>query len=151
MQLRGEVAGVRVYDDFAHHPTAIATTLDALRRSVGRDRIVAVLEPRSQTMRLGVHQAALPAALGGADEVWLYAPPGLGWDARAAVAPLGRRAHVAEDLDTLVSALSRRLVAGDHALIMSNGGFGGVHARLLEALAARAASDAGAPASRGPQ
>jgi UDP-N-acetylmuramate: L-alanyl-gamma-D-glutamyl-meso-diaminopimelate ligase len=138
MQLRGEAAGVKVYDDFAHHPTAIATTLDGLRRSVGHDRIVAVLEPRSQTMRLGVHQAALPAALGAADEVWLYAPPGLGWNVAEAVAPLGQRAHVAQDLDTLVNALTDTLAAGDHALIMSNGGFGGLHARLLAALAARA-------------
>jgi UDP-N-acetylmuramate: L-alanyl-gamma-D-glutamyl-meso-diaminopimelate ligase len=137
MQLRGEAAGVKVYDDFAHHPTAIATTLDGLRRSVGRERIVAVLEPRSQTMRLGVHQAALPVALAAADEVWLYAPPSLGWNVAEAVAPLGQRAHVTQDLDALVSALARTLVAGDHALIMSNGGFGGVHARLLEALAAR--------------
>jgi UDP-N-acetylmuramate: L-alanyl-gamma-D-glutamyl-meso-diaminopimelate ligase len=88
-------------------------------------------------MRLGVHQAALPAALAAADEVWLYAPAGLGWNVAEAVAPLGARAHVTQDLDALVSALSRTLVAGDHALIMSNGGFGGVHARLLEALAAR--------------
>ena len=88
MQLRGEVAGVRVYDDFAHHPTAIATTLDGLRRSVGRQRIVAVLEPRSQTMRLGVHQGALAGALAAADEVWVYAPPDLGWDLSAALASL---------------------------------------------------------------
>jgi UDP-N-acetylmuramate: L-alanyl-gamma-D-glutamyl-meso-diaminopimelate ligase len=149
MQLRGEAAGVKVYDDFAHHPTAIATTLDGLRRSVGGQRIVAVLEPRSQTMRLGVHQAALSGALGAADEVWLYAPPGLGWNVRDAVAGLGQRAHVAEDLDTLVSGLARELIAGDHALIMSNGGFGGVHARLLEALTARAG--ARAHGSRGTQ
>jgi UDP-N-acetylmuramate: L-alanyl-gamma-D-glutamyl-meso-diaminopimelate ligase len=152
MQLRGEAGGVKVYDDFAHHPTAIATTLDGLRRSVGRDRIVAVLEPRSQTMRLGVHQAALSAALGAADEVWVYAPPGLGWDVRAAVAPLGARAHVAEDLDMLVRGLSSELNPGDHALIMSNGGFGGVHARLLEALTARAGVDDGrVHGSRGAQ
>jgi len=152
MQLRGQAAGVKVYDDFAHHPTAIATTLDGLRRSVGRERIVAVLEPRSQTMRLGVHQAALSGALGAADQVWVYAPPGLGWDVRAAVAPLGARAHVAEDLDTLVRGLSRELNPGDHALIMSNGGFGGVHARLLEALTARAGVDGGrAHGSRGAQ
>jgi UDP-N-acetylmuramate: L-alanyl-gamma-D-glutamyl-meso-diaminopimelate ligase len=150
MQLRGEAAGVKVYDDFAHHPTAIATTLDGLRRSVGRERIVAVLEPRSQTMRLGVHQAALSAALGAADEVWLYAPPGLGWNVREAVAPLGKRAHVAEDLDALVAGLARALAAGDHALIMSNGGFGGVHARLLEALTARASAGS-AHGSRGAQ
>jgi len=137
MQLRGEAAGVKVYDDFAHHPTAIATTLDGLRRSVGGARIIAVLEPRSQSMRLGVHQAALAGALGGADQVWLYAPPGRGWDVREAVAPLGQRAHVAEDLETLVAALARDLRSGDHALIMSNGGFGGVHTRLLGALAAR--------------
>jgi UDP-N-acetylmuramate: L-alanyl-gamma-D-glutamyl-meso-diaminopimelate ligase len=142
MQLRGEAAGVKVYDDFAHHPTAIASTLDGLRRRIGRERIVAVLEPRSQTMRLGVHQATLSAALGAADEVWVYAPPDLGWDVRSALAPLGKRAHVAEDLDALVNALARDLGAGDHALIMSNGGFGGVHARLLAALAARAADGA---------
>jgi UDP-N-acetylmuramate: L-alanyl-gamma-D-glutamyl-meso-diaminopimelate ligase len=152
MQLRGEAAGVKVYDDFAHHPTAIATTLDGLRRSVGRERIVAVLEPRSQTMRLGVHQAALSGALGAADEVWLYAPPDLGWNVREAVAPLGKRAHVAEDLDALVTALARDLLAGDHALIMSNGGFGGVHARLLAALTARsAAGSADVHGSRGGQ
>jgi len=152
MQLRGEAAGVKVYDDFAHHPTAIATTLDGLRRSVGRERIVAVLEPRSQTMRLGVHQAALSGALGAADEVWLYAPPGLGWNVRDAVASLGKRAHVAEDLDALVTGLARDLVAGDHALIMSNGGFGGVHARLLEALTARSGAASGrVHGSRGPQ
>jgi UDP-N-acetylmuramate: L-alanyl-gamma-D-glutamyl-meso-diaminopimelate ligase len=150
MQLRGEAAGVKVYDDFAHHPTAIATTLDGLRRSVGRERIVAVLEPRSQTMRLGVHQATLSGALGAADEVWLYAPPDLGWNVREAVAALGNRAHVAEDLDALVAGLARDLVAGDHALIMSNGGFGGVHARLLAALSARVgAGSAGARESRG--
>jgi len=139
MQLRGEAAGVRVYDDFAHHPTAIATTLEGLRRSVGRGRIFAVLEPRSATMRLGVHQGALAGALGAADEIWLYAPPDLGWDVRAALAPLGARAHVAEDLDGLVNSLAAHLAAGDHALIMSNGGFGGVHTRLLEALGQRAA------------
>jgi UDP-N-acetylmuramate: L-alanyl-gamma-D-glutamyl-meso-diaminopimelate ligase len=137
MQLRGEVAGVRVYDDFAHHPTAIATTLDGLRRSVGRQRIVAVLEPRSHTMRLGVHQGALAGALAAADEAWVYAPPELGWDLRGALAPLGRRAHVSEDIEGLVAGLARDLRAGDHALIMSNGGFGGLHTRLLCALAAR--------------
>jgi UDP-N-acetylmuramate: L-alanyl-gamma-D-glutamyl-meso-diaminopimelate ligase len=139
MQLRGEAAGVRVYDDFAHHPTAIATTLDGLRRSVGRARIVAVLEPRSQTMRLGVHQAALAQALGAADQVWVYAPPALGWDVRAALATLGQRAHVAEDMDALLAGLTRDLTAGDHALVMSNGGFGGLHTRLLEALGNRSA------------
>jgi UDP-N-acetylmuramate: L-alanyl-gamma-D-glutamyl-meso-diaminopimelate ligase len=138
MQLRGEAAGVRVYDDFAHHPTAIATTLDGLRRRVGRERIVAVLEPRSNTMRLGVHGAALAEALVPADETWIYAPPQLDWDVAAAMAPLGARAHVIGDFDLLLSGLAAALRPGDHALIMSNGGFGGLHQRLLEALSRRA-------------
>jgi UDP-N-acetylmuramate: L-alanyl-gamma-D-glutamyl-meso-diaminopimelate ligase len=138
LELRGTVAGVSVYDDFAHHPTAIATTLDGLRRRVGAQRIVAVFEPRSSTMRLGVHQGALAAALAGADEVWVYAPPTLGWDVGAALAPLGTRAHVAGDMDALLAGLAGALRAGDHALIMSNGGFGGLHARLLAVLQARA-------------
>src|SRR5580658_2640768 len=138
MQLRGEADGVKVYDDFAHHPTAIATTIDGLRRRVGAQRIVAILEPRSHTMRLGVHQASLAASLSGAEEIGLYAPPAIGWNVRAAVSALGARAHVVDDMDALVSALSSELKAGDHALIMSNGGFGGLHARLLDALTRRA-------------
>jgi UDP-N-acetylmuramate: L-alanyl-gamma-D-glutamyl-meso-diaminopimelate ligase len=134
MQLRGERAGVRVYDDFAHHPTAIASTIDGLRRRVGAQRIVAILEPRSNTMQLGVHRHTLAHSLEGADEIWLYAPPNVGWDVRAAVASLGVRAHVSENLDSLLAALANQLKPGDHALIMSNGGFGGLHARLLEAL-----------------
>jgi UDP-N-acetylmuramate: L-alanyl-gamma-D-glutamyl-meso-diaminopimelate ligase len=137
MQLRGTAAGVRVYDDFAHHPTAIHTTIDGLRRSVGHDRIIAVLEPRSQTMRLGVHQQSLAGSLGGADEVWVYAPATIGWDVRGALAPLGARGHVMTDLEQLLAALARELKAGDHALIMSNGGFGGLHLRLLDALSRR--------------
>jgi UDP-N-acetylmuramate: L-alanyl-gamma-D-glutamyl-meso-diaminopimelate ligase len=137
MELRGTVADVRVYDDFAHHPTAIATTIDGLRQRVGTQRIVAIFEPRSSTMRLGVHQGALAAALAGADAVWVYAPPTLGWDVRAAMAPLGPKARVVDDLDALVAGLAGALRAGDHALIMSNGGFGGLHTRLLAALAAR--------------
>jgi UDP-N-acetylmuramate: L-alanyl-gamma-D-glutamyl-meso-diaminopimelate ligase len=137
MQWRGTAAGVKVYDDFAHHPTAILTTIDGLRRQVGRQRIIAVLEPRSQTMRLGVHQQSLAQSLAAADEVWLYAPPSVSWDVRAAMAPLGARAHVVAELDALVLGLSRSLKSGDHALIMSNGGFGGLHNRLLEALSAR--------------
>jgi len=137
MELRGEIAGVHVYDDFAHHPTAIASTLDGLRRRVGAGRIVAVLEPRSQTMRLGVHRETLGAALALADESWLYAPPELGWDVSAAVANLGARAHVEGNLDTLLGGLVTAVRPGDHVLIMSNGGFGGLHARLLNALATR--------------
>jgi UDP-N-acetylmuramate: L-alanyl-gamma-D-glutamyl-meso-diaminopimelate ligase len=133
MQLRGEVRGVRVYDDFAHHPTAIATTVDGLRRRVGAAaRIVAVLEPRSHTMRMGVHRDTLAPALAGADEVWLYTPPDLGWDAGAV---LGARGHAAGDVATLARELARAVSAGDHVLVMSNGGFGGLHEKLLEQLA----------------
>jgi UDP-N-acetylmuramate: L-alanyl-gamma-D-glutamyl-meso-diaminopimelate ligase len=142
LQQIGEQAGVRIYDDFAHHPTAISATLQALRRRVGAARIVAVLEPRSATMRLGVHQTTLAASLSAADAVWLYAPADLGWDAHAAVAPLGARARVATQLDALLAQLAAELRPGDHVLIMSNGGFGGLPVRLLQALALRATSAA---------
>lgn len=134
MQVRGEVNGVRVYDDFAHHPTAIATTVDGLRRRVGSARIVAVLEPRSNTMRMGVHQDTLAPSLAGADEVWLYTPPDLGWDADAVVASLGARGHGGKDVDSLARDLARAVQPGDHVLIMSNGGFGGLHGKLLSEL-----------------
>ena len=134
MELRGTVGGISVYDDFAHHPTAIATTLDGLRRRVGGKRIVAVLEPRSNTMRMGVHAATLAESLRGADQSWIYAPPDLGWDAHPVVAPLGARAQVVDTLDALLQGLLASLRAGDQVLIMSNGGFGGLHARLLAAL-----------------
>ena len=137
MELRGQAGGVQVYDDFAHHPTAIATTIEGLRRRVGRERIVAVLEPRSNTMRAGVHRDTLADSLRGADSVWLYAPADLGWDAAAAMAQLGAQAHVAADVDALLAGLGAELRSGDHALLMSNGGFGGLHERLLKLLAAR--------------
>ena len=135
MQLRGEVNGVRVYDDFAHHPTAIATTVDGLRRRVGTARIIAVLEPRSNTMRMGVHRDELAGALAGADEVWLYTPADLGWDAGAVLAALGGRGHGRGDVSLLARDLAQTLRPGDHALIMSNGGFGGLHEKLLAELA----------------
>ena len=135
MQLRGEVRGVRVYDDFAHHPTAITNTLDGLRRKVGAARIVAVLEPRSHTMRMGVHRDTLAPALGLADEVWLYAPADLGWDVGAVTRALGARAKVRDDVDALARDLASGVRAGDHVLIMSNGGFGGLHGKLLGELA----------------
>ncbi len=137
MELRGSAAGVQVYDDFAHHPTAIATTLEGLRRRVGKQRIVAVLEPRSNTMRAGVHRHTLADSLRGADSVWLYAPADLGWDAAATMAPLGARAHTAATFDALLAGLTAELRSGDHALLMSNGGFGGLHERLLAALNGR--------------
>jgi UDP-N-acetylmuramate: L-alanyl-gamma-D-glutamyl-meso-diaminopimelate ligase len=134
MQLRGEVNGVRVYDDFAHHPTAIATTVDGLRRRVGKARIIAVLEPRSNTMKMGVHQDTLAPSLAGADEVWLFTPPDLGWDATPIVESLGRRGHASRDIGALAAALARSARSGDHVLIMSNGGFGGLHGKLLAEL-----------------
>jgi UDP-N-acetylmuramate: L-alanyl-gamma-D-glutamyl-meso-diaminopimelate ligase len=137
MELRGEVDRIRVYDDFAHHPTAIALTVDGLRRNAGRSRIVAVLEPRSNTMRLGVHRAELPKALAGADRVWLFQPAGLDWKLDDVAHEIGAKAAVATELPALVAALDRELTGGDHVLIMSNGGFGGLHEKLLQALRAR--------------
>jgi len=134
MELRGSVRGIHVYDDFAHHPTAIATTLEGLRRRVGGERIIAVLEPRSATMKRGVHKDTLAASLALADEVWFHVPPDLGWDAAAVVRALGSRGHLSDEIDTLAGDLARRLRPGDHALIMSNGGFGGLHGKLLVAL-----------------
>jgi len=137
MQLAGEVRGVRVYDDFAHHPTAITTTLDGLRRRVGRARIIAVLEPRSHTMRMGVHRDTLAPALAGADQVWLYAPADLGWDVGAVAQALGERAQVRADVVALARDIAQASRSGDHVLIMSNGGFGGLHGKLLAALGRR--------------
>ena len=137
LELRGVENGVRVYDDFAHHPTAIALTVGGLRRREPQGRILAVLEPRSNTMKLGVMKAQLPASLGEADRVFCYAN-NLGWDAAAALSPLGVRAHTHETLDDLVADVVAYAQPGDHVLVMSNGGFGGVHQKLLDALAAAA-------------
>ncbi len=135
LELRGTVAGVRVYDDFAHHPTAIALTVGGLRRREPGGRILAVLEPRSNTMKLGVMKAQLPGSLAEADAVFCYAQ-GLGWDVAGALAPLGARARTHEALDALVADVVAFAQPGDHVLVMSNGGFGGVHQKLLDALAA---------------
>jgi UDP-N-acetylmuramate: L-alanyl-gamma-D-glutamyl-meso-diaminopimelate ligase len=132
----GEAGGVTVYDDFAHHPTAIASTIAALRGRIGRARLVAVLEPRSATMKLGVHRETLAGSLEDADCVFVYAPADIGWDVSSALDSLGERACVVESVDALLDALTRELRAGDHVLIMSNGGFGGVHGRLLQRLSA---------------
>jgi UDP-N-acetylmuramate: L-alanyl-gamma-D-glutamyl-meso-diaminopimelate ligase len=137
MELTGEAAGIRIYDDFAHHPTAITTTIEGLRRNIGKARLVAVLEARSNTMRMGVHKDTLAPALAGADAVYLFAPPDLGWDAGAVAAALGPHAATEPSVDALLARLGRDLAAGDHVLIMSNGGFGGLHQRLLAALRAR--------------
>ena len=137
MELRGRVNGIVVFDDFAHHPTAIAATLEGLRQSEPAGRILAVLEPRSNTMKLGTMKAALPGSLAAADRVFCYAA-NLGWDAGAALAPLGDRALVSDDLGRLVDVVVEAARPGDRIVVMSNGGFGGVHGRLLEALAAAA-------------
>ncbi|HQW37754.1 MAG TPA: UDP-N-acetylmuramate:L-alanyl-gamma-D-glutamyl-meso-diaminopimelate ligase, partial [Usitatibacteraceae bacterium] len=136
MEVRGTVNGVTVYDDFAHHPTAFETTIAGLRKRVGGARIVAVFEPRSNTMKLGAMRDRLAASLAGADLVYCYASH-LGWDPEAALAPLSSRAAIYSDIDPLVEALGHVLQPGDHALVMSNGGFGGIHAKLLARLAAR--------------
>lgn len=134
MELRGIERGVSVYDDFAHHPTAITTTLAGLRAKVGKARILAVLEPRSNTMKLGVMKQALPASLVDADLVFCYGA-NLGWDASEALAPMGSKAKVFENLDTLVTAIASEAKNGDQVLVMSNGGFGGIHQKLLSLLA----------------
>jgi UDP-N-acetylmuramate: L-alanyl-gamma-D-glutamyl-meso-diaminopimelate ligase len=139
MQVRGRAGGVTVYDDFAHHPTAIRTTLEGLRQRVGQGRILAVLEPRSNTMKRGIMKDALPASLAQADRVYVYAS-NLGWDPSAVFAPLGARARCSEDLDALISAIVSDARAGDHVLVMSNGGFGGIHAKLLGRLQNAAAA-----------
>ncbi|MCQ9378750.1 UDP-N-acetylmuramate:L-alanyl-gamma-D-glutamyl-meso-diaminopimelate ligase [Methyloversatilis sp. XJ19-49] len=130
----GEAAGVTVYDDFAHHPTAIEETIRALRTEVGTARILAVIEPRSNTMKLGVMKARLPAALESADLTFCLGGDSLGWDAVAALAPLGQRARVALSIDALLDQLMSVVLPGDHVLVMSNGGFGGVHRKLLNRL-----------------
>ena len=133
MEVRGQVRGITVYDDFAHHPTAIAVSVEALRRKVGSSRILAVLEPRSNTMKLGAMKDALPGSLAAADRVFCY-DANLGWNVAGALAPLGSLATVMSDLPSLVQAIVREAKPGDHVLVMSNGGFGGIHEKLLAAL-----------------
>ncbi|HSI44476.1 MAG TPA: UDP-N-acetylmuramate:L-alanyl-gamma-D-glutamyl-meso-diaminopimelate ligase [Methylotenera sp.] len=133
MEVRGEVNGVTVYDDFAHHPTAITTTVAGLRGKVGKARILAVLEPRSNTMKLGVMKNALPESLKEADVVFCYGA-NLGWDAAEALSPIKAKATVFNDLDLMVAAIVKEAKSGDQVLVMSNGGFGGVHQKLLDAL-----------------
>ncbi len=137
MEVRGVVGEVTVYDDFAHHPTAIASTLRGLRARVNGARIIAVLETRSNTMKLGVHRDLLAPSLELADQSWFLTPKELGWDLQAAVAGLGTRARFASDIDHLVDALVREVRPGDQVLIMSNGGFGGLHDKFLARLHAR--------------
>jgi UDP-N-acetylmuramate: L-alanyl-gamma-D-glutamyl-meso-diaminopimelate ligase len=137
MEVRGVVDGVTVYDDFAHHPTAIETTLKGLRARVGGQRILAVLEPRSNTMKLGVHREELAPSLRVADKSWFLAPKDLGWDLKGAVSSMGDRVKLAASVDEIVGSLAAEARPGDHVLIMSNGGFGALHDKLLAALRAR--------------
>jgi UDP-N-acetylmuramate: L-alanyl-gamma-D-glutamyl-meso-diaminopimelate ligase len=134
LEVRGVVNGVTVYDDFAHHPTAIDATISALRSRADGARILAVLEPRSNTMKMGVWKDSLAASLADAARVFCYTA-NLGWDAPAALAPLGARCSTSEDLGALVESIVRESRAGDHVLVMSNGGFGGIHEKLLARLA----------------
>ena len=133
MEKRGVARGITVYDDFAHHPTAIATTLAGLRHKVGDARIIAAIEPRSNTMKLGIMKQALPGSLTDADLVYCYSG-GLGWDAAAALAPLGGKVAVNDDLERMITNIAADARPGDHVLVMSNGGFGGIHDKLLERL-----------------
>ncbi len=138
LEKRGTFAGVSLYEDFAHHPTAIATTLAGLRSQDAEQRIVAVMEPRSNTMRMGVHRDTLAPAFTGADRLFVLGGSDLGWDAAAALAPLGRKASVSATVDDLLRELLVELRAGDRVVLMSNGGFQGLPARLQQALASRA-------------
>jgi len=141
MEVRGRVSlpgkaaasPVTVYDDFAHHPTAIRLTINGLRRRVGSERILALFEPRSNTMKLGAMKAQLPWSLEEADLAFCHSG-GLGWDAAEALAPLGARAQVADTVDALVAQVLQQVQPGDHLLCMSNGGFGGIHLKLAQAL-----------------
>ncbi|TQV68274.1 UDP-N-acetylmuramate:L-alanyl-gamma-D-glutamyl-meso-diaminopimelate ligase [Exilibacterium tricleocarpae] len=135
MECLGEVAGVRVYDDFAHHPTAIRTTLAGLRAKVGADKILALIEPRSNTMRLGLHKSQLGQACSDADDVLWYQPRGADWGLNEVVNHSPVPAKLATDLDTLVADALALSGPGTHIVVMSNGGFGGVHRLLLERLA----------------
>ncbi|KPW59322.1 UDP-N-acetylmuramate:L-alanyl-gamma-D-glutamyl- meso-diaminopimelate ligase [Pseudomonas syringae pv. helianthi] len=134
MEKVAEVRGITIYDDFAHHPTAIATTLDGLRKKVGDAPIIAVIEPRSNSMKLGAHRDGLPDSVNQADQVVWYAPPSLGWDLSATVAGGKVPAVVCDSLEAIIARVHSQAQPGTHIVIMSNGGFGGLHGKLAEAL-----------------
>ena len=137
LEVKGEVRGVTVYDDFAHHPTAIEATIGALRSKVGKDaRILAVLEPRSNTMKMGVHKEDIAPSLKDADAVFVYQPETIPWQVSVITDALTQPAKWSANLDELVDAVTREAKSGDHILVMSNGAFGGIHAKLLEKLTA---------------
>lgn len=134
MELRGELNGIRVYDDFAHHPTAIIETISGLRAVAGSARIWAVLEPRSNTMRMGAHKQQLAPSLVQADQVLMYQPENIDWDMQSVVDELGEKGRLLRTIDDIVLLLSKEVRPGDHVLVMSNGAFGGVHQKILDAL-----------------
>ena len=134
MEVKGEVNNITLYDDFAHHPTAIATTLDGLRKKVGNARILAVLEPRSNTMKMGVHKDTLANSWQKADEVYLYEPEGMDWSLVDSVAHSNAPTHCFRDVEKIVQGVCNVAQPGDHILVMSNGGFEGIHSRILDAL-----------------
>lgn len=140
MEIKGVIQGITVYDDFAHHPTAIATTINGLRQKVGKERIIAVLEPRSNTMKLGTMKAALADSLAEADVVYCYAGA-VDWDVAAALSPLQNKIHVLQNMSMLVAAIIAETQNGDHILVMSNGGFGGIHQQLLTGLQTKQLKD----------
>ena len=134
MEWVAEVQGVTLYDDFAHHPTAIATTLDGLRKRIGDAALIAVIEPRSNSMKLGAHRDGLPESVRDADQVIWYAPPNLGWDLAQTAAQCAVPAIVADSLEAIIARVKSQARPGTHVVIMSNGGFGGLHLKLAEAL-----------------
>ncbi|OEE49486.1 UDP-N-acetylmuramate:L-alanyl-gamma-D-glutamyl-meso-diaminopimelate ligase [Vibrio anguillarum] len=134
LELKGEVNGITLYDDFAHHPTAIELTLGGLRNKVGDQKIIAVLEPRSATMKLGVHKQTLAASLQQADSVYLYQPNNLAWSVQDVADQCSQPAQVNDDIDAFVAQIAQEAQPGDHILVMSNGGFEGIHNKLLLAL-----------------
>jgi UDP-N-acetylmuramate: L-alanyl-gamma-D-glutamyl-meso-diaminopimelate ligase len=138
LELRGTFAGISLYEDFAHHPTAIATTLAGLRSRAPDQRLIAVMEPRSNTMRMGVHRNTLCRAFDGADRVFVLGAPALDWDPAAALAPLGERVLVSTDVNELLERLLVEVAAGDQVVLMSNGSFQGLPVLLQRALESRA-------------
>ena len=136
MEKVAEVAGVTICDDFAHHPTAIATTLDGLRKQVGDAQIIAVIEPRSNSMKLGAHRDGLPASAQQADRVYWYAPANLGWDLAASVASASNPTEVCDSLEAIIAGVKTHAAPGTQVVVMSNGGFGGLHGKLAKALEA---------------
>ncbi|QGX60342.1 UDP-N-acetylmuramate:L-alanyl-gamma-D-glutamyl-meso-diaminopimelate ligase [Alteromonas mediterranea] len=137
MEVKGEVNGITLYDDFAHHPTAIATTLDGLRKKVGNARILAVLEPRSNTMKMGIHKDTLANSWQKADEVYLYEPEGMDWSLVDSAAHSNAPTQCFKDVEKIVQGVCNVAQPGDHILVMSNGGFEGIHGRILDALASK--------------